>query len=226
MIVHPLSTPHGPLTIAHRGVTSVAPENSMAAFRAAVDNVELGVDGVELDVHSTADGKIVVHHDPDLPSGRGIAAMKAAEVQAEALPGGNPAPTLEEVLAVLGGLRVYVEAKGVAPGADAELLRVLRGGPNPAGYQVHAFDHRIIARLSSQARDFGYGVLSSSWPVDPVSPVWSAGAQMLWQQWAMVDRELMDRCNDRGIKVIAWTVPAAEADRLTALGVHGLCMDL
>lgn len=226
MTVHPFSTAPRPLMIAHRGVTSVGPENSMTAFRAAVDNLDLGVDGVELDVHSTADGKIVVHHDPELPSGRTIAGMEAAQVLAEALQDGNPVPTLEDALAVLGPLRVYVEAKGVAPSADAELLRVLRGGPNPSGYQVHAFDHRIIARLSSQARDFGYGVLSSSWPVDPVSPVWSAGAQVLWQHWAMVDRELMDRCNDRGIKVIAWTVPRREVGQLTALGVHGVCMDL
>jgi hypothetical protein len=133
---------------------------------------------------------------------------------------------LEGALATLKGLRVYVEAKGIVPEADLELFRVLRSGPNPGGYQVHSFDHRIIARLSAECRDFGYGVLSSSWPVDPVSPVWSAGAQVLWQQWELVDRELMERCNDRGIKVIAWTVPADEAERIAGLGVEGLCMDL
>ena len=220
------STPRQPIRIAHRGVTSAGLENSLAALRAAVDNHAAAVDGVELDVHSTVDGKIVVHHDPDLPSGRRIASSQALDVLAVALADGHPAPTLEEALRVLGALRVFGEAKGIAPGADAEFLRVMREGPNHSGYQVHAFDHRIIARLSAQARDFRYGVLSSSWPVDPVSPVWSAGAQVLWQQWQMVDRELMDRCNDRGIKVIAWTVPEREVERLTALGVHGLCIDL
>ncbi len=222
----PVSPLRRPLRIAHRGVTSAGPENSLAAFRAAVDNVALGVDGVELDVHSTADGKIVVHHDAELGSGDRIREASLAEVLATALPDGSAVPTLQEALALLGSLRVYVEAKGVAPGADAELLGVLRTGPNPTGYQVHAFDHRIIARLSSQARDFRYGVLSSSWPVDPVSQVWSAGAQTLWQHWSMVDRELMDRCNDRGIQVIAWTVPATEVERMGGLGVHGVCVDL
>lgn len=220
------STRRRPLRIAHRGVRSAGLENSLAAFRAAVENTRLAVAGVELDVHSTLDGKIVVHHDPALPSGLSIATATAADVAAELLHGGLPAPTLEASLAVLGKLRVYVEAKGIAASADAELLRVMRSGPNPGGYQIHAFDHRIIARLSAQTADFGYGVLSTSWPVDPVSPVWSAGAQVLWQQWQMVDRELMERCNDRGIKLIAWTVPEGEVERMAGLGVHGVCMDV
>lgn len=198
----------------------------MAAFRATVENRVLEVDGVELDVHSTADGKIVVHHDAELASGGRIAELTMDEVGATRLADGSPIPTLQEALEVLGALKVYIETKGVAPAADAELLAVMRTGPNPTGYQVHAFDHRIVARLSAEARDFRYGVLSSSWPVDPVSPVWSAGAQVLWQHWSMVDRELMDRCNDRGIQVIAWTVPAGEVERMAVLGVHGVCVDL
>jgi glycerophosphoryl diester phosphodiesterase len=220
------STRSRTLRIAHRGVTSAALENSIAAFQAAVDNPTGRIDGVELDVHSTADGKIVVHHDPSLPSGLPIGMSTLADVERELLTDGSPCPTLEVALAILGSLRVFVEAKGVRAMADSELLRVMHNGPNPKGYQIHAFDHRIIARLSSQDREFRYGVLSSSWPVDPVSPVWSAGAQVLWQHWQMVDPELMDRCNDRGIKVIAWTVPTGEVGRMEALGVHGVCLDL
>lgn len=226
MPLNAFSTPRRPLRIAHRGVRTAGPENSLAAFRAAVENVHLAIDGVELDVHSTRDGKIVVHHDAEVGSGGRIAELTLADLTTERLPDGSAIPTLQAALALLGTLKVYVEAKGVAAEADGELLAVMRTGPNPTGYQVHAFDHRIVARLSASARDFRYGVLSSSWPVDPVSPVWSAGAQVLWQHWSMVDRELMDRCNDRGIQVIAWTVPGGEVERMTALGVHGVCIDL
>ena len=52
-----------PLVIAHRGASSIALENSLAAFRAAAGQ---GADGVELDVHATIDGEIVVHHDPSV----------------------------------------------------------------------------------------------------------------------------------------------------------------
>lgn len=221
-----MSTRNEPLRIAHRGVTSVALENSLAAFRAAVDNPASPVDGVELDVHSTADGRIVVHHDPALPGLGLIGDLTLSQLRGHLLPDGSALPFLEEALEVLGSLRVYVEAKGLAAEADAELLRVLRSGPNPAGYQVHSFDHRVIARLQAEADDFRFGVLSSSWPVDPVSPVWAAGAEVLWQHWSLVDFELMERCRDRSIDVIAWTVPTEQVERMAELGVAGVCVDL
>lgn len=52
-----------PLVIGHRGAKGIAPENSLSGFKKAV---ELGIDGVELDVHLTKDGKLVVIHDMDL----------------------------------------------------------------------------------------------------------------------------------------------------------------
>ena len=52
-----------PLIIGHRGVKGIAPENSLSGFKKAV---ELGIDGVELDVHLTKDGKLIVIHDMDL----------------------------------------------------------------------------------------------------------------------------------------------------------------
>ena len=54
------------LVLAHRGANRHAPENTVAAMARAV---ELGADGVELDVHRTADGHLVVRHDPDTPAG-------------------------------------------------------------------------------------------------------------------------------------------------------------
>src|SRR6185503_1991063 len=52
----------GPMTlvVAHRGAAAVAPENTMEAYRLAV---EMGADAIELDVHLTADGKLAVMHD-------------------------------------------------------------------------------------------------------------------------------------------------------------------
>lgn len=215
-----------PLRIAHRGVTSLGIENSLAAFRAAVENPSLGIDGVELDVHSTRDGELVVHHDATLRSGREISTLPVGEVVREVLGDGSAVPTLGEALEVLRGVAVFVEAKGVAPLADARLHDLLRGGPTPDRYQVHSFDHRVIARLAAEDRGFVYGVLSTSWPVDPVSPVWAAGARVLWQQWQMIDFELMERCRDRSIAVIAWTVPPHQVERMTELGVAGVCVDV
>lgn len=215
------------LIIAHRGVTSLAIENTLKAFRLAVEKSTPRPDGVELDVHSTADGKIAVHHDPTLPSGRPIAMLTMAQVREERLADGQQVPSLEESLDVLGELRVYVEAKGVAPKADDALIGALRGGPHPGKYQVHSFDHRVVARIARQAPWFGYGVLSTSYPISPVSPVIAAGARTLWQHWTLIDRELVERCAEREVEVIAWTCRTDQEVRMMAeLGVSGVCVDL
>ena len=111
---------------AHRGLWNTnepgedhRPENSLAAFRAAV---EKGY-GVELDVHLTRDGALVVHHDDSLKRLTGadirIAESTLAEVRACHLPNGEPVPTYDEVLETIAGrIPMIVEVK-VEGNADA-----------------------------------------------------------------------------------------------------------
>jgi glycerophosphoryl diester phosphodiesterase len=226
MADHRESTGGRPWTIAHRGVTSVAHENSLAAFRAAVDNAALGCTGVELDIHSTADGEIMVHHDPNLADGRRIAELDRAAVAAARLPDGSPIPTLDEALEAIGPLVAWIEAKGLAASADDRLIGLLRDRDRLDRDQIHAFDHRIVARIARHPKAPGVGVLSSSYPIDPVAAVLDAGARTLWQEWSLIDRALVEGCRAAGIAVIAWTVPPTEAERLTGLGVAGLCLNL
>lgn len=107
---------------AHRGLWTgnepgKLPENSLAAFRAAVAKGY----GIELDVHLTADGQLVVHHDDSLKRLTGvdiqIAASTLSQVRACLLPDGSPAPTFDEVLEAVGGrvpLIVEVKVEGNA----------------------------------------------------------------------------------------------------------------
>lgn len=95
-----------PKIVGHRGAAGLAPENTVPAFRAAV---ELGVEALELDARLTRDGRVVVIHDPGVErttngSGR-VAEMTLAEVQALDARAGFPRParipTLEEALAAV-----------------------------------------------------------------------------------------------------------------------------
>jgi glycerophosphoryl diester phosphodiesterase len=90
-----------PLVVAHRGASAHAPENTIAAFEAAV---RFGADGVELDVRATADGALAVHHDPALADGREIHELLAAELPPEVC-------DLAGALAACGDLLVNVEIK-------------------------------------------------------------------------------------------------------------------
>src|SRR5947208_14930169 len=90
--------------IAHRGASARAPENTPAAFRAALED---GADGVELDARLTADDVVVVMHDDDLArttNGTGrVSEMSFEQLRALLVGGSERIPTLEEVLALVGG---------------------------------------------------------------------------------------------------------------------------
>ena len=117
---------------AHRGLWNTndagpdnRPENSLAAFRAAVKKGY----GVEMDVHLTKDGQLVVHHDDSLKRLTGvdiqIADSTLAEIRACKLPNGEPVPTYDEVLEVVAGrIPMIVEVK-VEKGNHAALAKTV-----------------------------------------------------------------------------------------------------
>ncbi len=210
-----------PNVIAHRGASGYEYENSRAAFRRAV---MLDADGVELDVHATRDGAIVVHHDAEVPGCGPIAAMTLDEVRQIRIRNGEPLPLLQEVLDLLGDYDVWVEVKGLPPAHDEALFAVLDAGPAPARYAVHSFDHRIVRRLGEQRPSLRRGILLSAYLDDPVGALTAVGATTLWQEWQQVDQELVQRVHGAGARIIAWTVnEIGDLERLVRMGVDGLC---
>lgn len=215
------AVPAKPGVIAHRGASGHAVENSLEAFRKAA---ELGADGVELDIHTTRDGRAVVFHDFTLPKGKRIDALAAAEVREHQLSNGEPVPFLEEVLEAIPALAVWIEVKGLDVRWDERLLGIIDAAPSPDRCAVHSFDHRIIARLGRNRPGLSRGVLSTSYLVDPIAPLLTTGANTLWQEWQLIDAALVDRVHEAGCRIIAWTVnDQVVAARLSELGVDGLC---
>jgi glycerophosphoryl diester phosphodiesterase len=207
--------------IAHRGASGYEYENSRAAFRRAV---MLDADGVELDIHATQDGALVVHHDADLPGVGPIATLTRAEVRQIRIRNGETLPLLEEVLELLGEHDAWIELKSLPPAHDRALFEILDAGPAPHRYAVHSFDHRIIRRLGEARPELARGILLSAYLDDPVGALQSVGATTLWQEWQQVDQELVQAVHEAGCRVIAWTVnEVGDLERLVRLGVDGLC---
>lgn len=214
-----------PEIIGHRGAPRDAMENTLAAFDIALAQ---GADGVELDVHATSDGEVVVHHDPAIeqPNGpRAIAQMSLAELSTVQLPGGNRVPTLDAVLSFIGArATVYVEVK--APHIEAAVAAVL-GRHSSVRSAVHSFDHRIAVLVRELRPTTSIGLLSASYPVTIASCVTDARANALWQHAELIDERLVRDAHARGARLIAWTVnDPLHAFALVSIGVDGLCTDV
>ena len=210
-----------PLVIAHRGASGHAFQNSLSSFALAK---QLRADAVELDIHATTDGVLLVHHDPIVPEIGAIGAHPHDAFLRYRLPNGEPIPTLGQVLEELGPFGVWIEVKTLPPQYDGRLLSVMKAGPSPERYAVHGFDHRIVARLGKQAPLLKRGALQASYPLDLLAPLTSTGATALWQDTGLIDRAMVEAIHAAGKEVIAWTAnDAPEIARLVALGVDGIC---
>ena len=207
------------LVIGHRGASAYEYENSRAAFRAARAR---GADGVELDIHASADGALFVHHDETV-SGVHITRAGSAQVRALRLPNGESVPTLEDALAAIDpALRVFVEVKSLPPTFDDRLFAILDASGGRCA--VHGFDHRIVRRLGLARPDLQRGVLLASYPLRPLDVLQDAGASVLWEDQALIDDALVETLHRSGYQIYAWTVNDPEdMRRLVALGVDGLC---
>ena len=213
--------------IGHRGSPKEHRENTLPSFQRAFSH---GANGIELDVHGTKDGAVIVHHDfttnsrpgdsgPVLPLAEStLAALRAIEL------GSDKIPTLDEVLSAAPSTAVvYVEVK--AQRIEESVIAAIRGGGRRCA--VHSFDHRVARRIHDLAPEIPVGILQTSYPIDPLRPMRDAGARDLWQQWELIDESLIERVHDDGRRVIAWTVNAPEtAERLIRWGIDGICSDL
>lgn len=210
--------------VGHRGAKRELPENTLAAFKRAF---ERGADAIELDVHATSDGVVVVHHDASAHGRTGglviIEQSSWEMVQTVEFPGGIGIPRLSEVLsAVPPGKTVYVEIKG--NGIEELVARTIR--ESRAQCAVHSFNHDAIVRMREIAPDLPRGVLFEDAAPDLGALIDRTGARDVWPHWPLVDRSLVDRVHALGGRVLCWTVnDAAAARALVELGVDGLCGD-
>jgi len=216
-----------PLRISHRGAHDKLPENSIPAFERAI---ELGAEGIELDVHATSDGVVVVHHDPVHHAGgvpqsspAVIAATRFETLVVTPLAPGIPIPSLTEVLDVI-GMRALVFVEIKAKDIEPLVVRCIR--ESGADCAVHSFDHRVISSVKRIFPAIRCGVLQVARHLDPVSSLQATGAEDLWQHVDYIDEDLVARAHDTGARVIAWTAnDTVQWRALRSLGVDGICTD-
>jgi glycerophosphoryl diester phosphodiesterase len=214
------------LVLAHRGANRLAPENTLPAMAQAVD---LGADGVELDVHGTADGALVVRHDADAPSGP-IGQLTRDELRTVC----PDVPTLAEVLDVCRGTLVNVEVKDPDPRAVDALVTLLAAredDSSPDDVLVSAFDWTLAERVRAAAPQVPTGLLSFGVPPDEVlvTAVLGGHSAVHPDVWTLLTLDIagfVTRAHDQDVQVNVWTVNgAAQVEMLRDAGVDAVITD-
>lgn len=217
-----------PLVLAHRGACLVEPENTLAAFTRAL---ELGADGVELDVHGSADGELVVHHDAEADGLGLLAARSFAEIRATR----PDIPTLAETFAVLGGAIVNVEIKCCAWDADPDpdhivaeaVVDLVRSLGVEASVVVSSFDLGHIDAVRATAPEIATGFLVHGHdPVSVVAVCAERGHAWLHPDWGNLSLHLdatVAAAQAADVKLDPWTVDDPDVIRsFAAAGVDAL----
>jgi glycerophosphoryl diester phosphodiesterase len=213
------------LIYAHRGASGIHPENTLRAFRHALAS---GVDGIELDVHATADGFPVVIHDRDVgrtTDGAGyVDQIPLARLETFNAGDGERVPTLAEVLALVGDA-AHLDIEIKAPGVERAVLDILARYP-AVRWAISSFSWdalRTVRRLDPAAevwplaeRDGDDLIAIAAELGSPVVSLFSGG----------YTAETAAKLRDAGLRVIVWTVnDPREARRIADLGAFALCTD-
>ena len=228
-----MSRPQRPLVIAHRGASGHLPENTFPAYRLAL---EQGADMIEIDLHCTRDGAVVVTHDGELSElgGSGeIADATLAEVRSLDAGGGERVPTLDEVLDCFGPripfvLEIKRGSRGEYPGLEAEVVSAVERRGLLGRTLFSCFDDGVLARLRSHSAEARIGCLvSPRRPGRPLERARAVGAEALHPWVGLVEADLVRAAHAEGLAVYAFTVDdEEEMRRLLDLGVDGLFTNL
>jgi glycerophosphoryl diester phosphodiesterase len=226
-----------PLVLGHRGASAEAPENTLAAFRLAM---EQGADGVELDVWRCRTGEVVVFHDEDARriAGAPLAVARAGLGELRALDVGSHKgerfrgeriPLLGEVLEALPGAIVNVELKAgrsVDPRLALGVARLLREHRAEDRVLVSSFDRWLLAAFRAAAPGVATGLLfeeTLAWRARLAVAAALLGPRAVHPPRALATPEAVRRWGRAGLAVNVWTVDAPEeVERLARLGVAGV----
>jgi glycerophosphoryl diester phosphodiesterase len=219
------------LNMAHRGASGSFPENTLSAFRAAVD---AGADMCELDAQATRDGAVVVIHDDMVDrttDGRGyVAEMALAELKrldaAARFKGGAASveriPTLDEVFDAVGarcGLNVELKSDGI----ERKVISIIRAHEAIATAMVSSFEWEWLRTVRMFDPDVKLGLLAEENPAALVTSAAAMRAYAINPRFDMVNATLCEAAHGRGLKVLTWTVDSVEAMRaLIGMGVDGI----
>lgn len=221
--------------VAHRGARGHEPENTIAAFKKALD---IGVDAIELDVCLVATGEIVVIHDTVVnrtTNGTGyVADFNFEDLRKLDAGKGQQIPTLSEVIELVNRrVPIFIELKAAGTALPvADLLKeYLAKGWQPEDFEVISFDHPEVVAFRDNCPGIRIGLSYGSIPIDYCQDARTVGADSVMLCTELLSPAFIKDARDSDITVNSYTGEDFNADtqseieRIQAAGVDSFASD-
>ncbi len=206
--------------IAHRGYSGAYPENTMLAFRKAA---ACGADGIELDVHLSRDGEVMIIHDEALvrTTGRPGSVSDYTRSELEAINARNtmgpdgpftPIPSLEEYLDFISGTDLYtnIELKTAPvyyPGIEEKTLSLVRRFGLESRIIFSSFNWLSVFRIKKLAPEIPAGLLYEGAAIRNMGAAMNGmGIECYHPSFSLLSDEAVAELQGEGIRINAWTV--------------------
>ena len=220
------------LNIGHRGAKGHIAENTLESIQKAIN---LGVDGVEIDVFRCASGEIVVFHDKKLDrltnSTGFIEEMTIDALNNVLVEGKYKIPTLEEVLTLIDGnilLNVELKGKNTAK-KTALILEKFVSNTKWESNQliVSSFDWDELIIFKNENTDIPIGILNDKNTLNEVLDIaMKLDAVAIHPNFSSLNQEVVNTIHDSGFKIYSWTINAPEEiDKAITFGIDGIITD-
>ena len=220
-----------PQIIGHRGAMGHAPENTVLSIQKALD---LGVDGIEIDVFRCQSGEIVVFHDKKLnklTNGKGKIQQKTwAQLQELKVMGSEPIPLLEEIIQLINGrVRLNIELKG--KNTSKGVFNIIQTAVESGRWKmnqlyVSSFDWEELRAFRKLTNQFGIAVLTENNPLTAISIAHELNAFAINPNHKKLTENMVKQIQGEGFEVLTWTVnDTTRIEELTSWGVDGIITD-
>ena len=219
------------LKIGHRGAKGYEPENTLISFEKAI---EMGADGIELDVHLSIDGHLIVIHDETIDrttNGKGfVNQLTLQELNSFTINDEHEIPTLEEVLDLV-NQRCFVNIELKNQDTAEKVVQLIEHyisvkNWNHSQFIVSSFDWSALQQVRFLNENIRIGVLTETDLDLAISFSRFLKAEFLHPDFQLLTNEYTAKIQEKGILVFPWTVNEIEdVERMKSFKVDGIITD-
>lgn len=219
------------LKIAHRGARGYEPENTLKSFQKALD---LHADGIELDVHLSSDGHLIVIHDETIDRtthGKGfVNTFTLAELKTFLVDDQYEIPTLKEVFDLVNKkCLINIELKGLGTADKVAALieeYIADQNWNYGHFIVSSFNWDLLQETSNLNSNIAIGVLTEEDVEKALAFAEVIEAQAIHPDYQLLNLENVQEMQEKGFMVLPWTVNSPEdIQKIKSYQVDGIISD-